>query len=398
MINSIIAYDISSLEKRKTLSKIKVLYKKGFLKNEQFQIAKKLYTTNIFSPSIFIKILLFIVSYICLSTIVAPISLFLEGFLNLNLKQIHYQTLAFIMGILCFIFLEKILIKNSHHYKSGVTEACIFTGIGLIAFATLSSEPSQLFIYPLLGLLLCGLSSIRYLNITCLIATIFFFIWMIYEVLNQLGSNMVLLLPFVVMTFFLAAYFKTKNIEKQTTLIVFDNYLTVLKLISLVIFYSAGNYFVVRELSIELMNLELTKNEDIPFAIFFYLFTAITPLAILYFGIKNKSIFLIRVSILILVLSVITFKYYFSLGHPIVSITIAGAIIIIISLILLNYLKEIKFGFTREKLISNQTFSDNLGSFIASQTLGGNINEITKNDSEILNGGEFGGGGAGSKW
>ena len=89
MINSIIAYDINMLEKRKLFLKIKTLYKNGFVKNEQFEQAKIFYATNIFTPNIFVKILLFIVTYLCLTTISLPLSIFFENFSSLKLKQIH---------------------------------------------------------------------------------------------------------------------------------------------------------------------------------------------------------------------------------------------------------------------------------------------------------------------
>ena len=396
MINSIIAYDINALEKRKVYLKIKTLYKNGFVKKEQFEQAKTFYATNIFSPSIFVKILLFIVTYIGLSTIALPISLFFEEFLQLNLKQNHYQVLSFIFGIVCFIFIEKVLIKNAHHYKSGITEAGIFSGLGFVAYGIFGFESSNMIIYPLVGLLLCSFASIRYLNITCLIGSVFFYIWLIYELLNQLGSIATSLFPFIIMIFFITAYFIVKKTEKKPSLIILDENFTVLKSACLLVFYIAGNYFVVRELSIELMNLKISANEDIPFAIFFYIFTAITPFCVLYFGIKSKSIFLIRNSIIMLIISIATFKYYFSLGHPLLSITIAGALLIIISLILLNYLKEIRFGFTREKIFQPHSFSDDLVAFIASQTLVESAIDTSKKD--ILNGGEFGGAGAGNKW
>ena len=99
-----------------------------------------------------------------------------------------------------------------------------------------------------------------------------------------------------------------------------------------------------------------------------------------------------------MVISAVTFKYYFSLGQPILSITIAGAFLISISLLLLNYLKQNKHGFTREKLISDKAISNDLVAFIASQSLGGNKPSLTNDDNQKFGGGEFGGAGAGNKW
>ena len=117
----------------------------------------------------------------------------------------------------------------------------------------------------------------------------------------------------------------------------------------------------------------------------------------MFYGIKNKSILFIRVSLLVVVLSIITLKIYFSLGAPIVTITISGAIMIILALLLMCYLKQNKNGFTREKLLHDKWDSSDLTAFVVSQSLSGH--QITPKDDNLeYGGGEFGGGGAGSEF
>ncbi len=163
-------------------------------------------------------------------------------------------------------------------------------------------------------------------------------------------------------------------------------------------FYLAGNYFVVRQLSENLLNMNISDGEDIPLAFLFYATTVLVPLVYLYWGIKQKSILFIRVSLLVITLTVITLKYYFSLGHPEITITLAGGLLIIISIALLYYLKHPRHGFTRDLLISDKWHSQDLTAFIASQTLGGNKIETSANDTAEFKGGQFGGGGAGQSW
>ena len=178
-------------------------------------------------------------------------------------------------------------------------------------------------------------------------------------------------------------------------IIIFDDFYLILKLISLICFYIAGNYFVVRELSVDLMGFKLSEGEDIPFAYLFYGFTVLIPLCYIYWGVKKKSILFIRVGLIITALSVITFEYYFSLGTS-VTITLSGALLITIALLLFNYLKKPRNGFTRENIILNQSDSKDLTAFVVSQTLGGNATQT--DDESYFGGGEFGGGGANSSW
>jgi hypothetical protein len=72
----------------------------------------------------------------------------------------------------------------------------------------------------------------------------------------------------------------------------------------------------------------------------------------LYVAIKHKDLVLLRVSLTVIALSVFTFKYYFSLGHPEITLTIAGIVLLLVSIALLNYLKVVRNGYTRENLLS----------------------------------------------
>nr|HPH46284.1 hypothetical protein [Chryseolinea sp.] len=102
---------------------------------------------------------------------------------------------------------------------------------------------------------------------------------------------------------------------------------------------------------------------------------------------------LLRVSLIVIAFSVFTFKYYFSLGHPEITLTLAGAILLGITLLLFNYLKTIRHGFTRENHLAEKWGNLNLQAFIVSQTLGGN-QTVANEPMETGGGGSFGGGGS----
>jgi len=83
---------------------------------------------------------------------------------------------------------------------------------------------------------------------------------------------------------------------------------------------------------------------------------------------------------------------------PIVTITVSGAILIISALLFLNYLKQIRHGYTREKLLNDKWSSPDLMAFIASQTLVGTQVQGSESNDPIPGGGSFGGAGAGNDW
>ena len=128
--------------------------------------------------------------------------------------------------------------------------------------------------------------------------------------------------------------------------------------------------------------------------VIFYTLTILIPIAYLYFGIKNKNIVLLRVSLIVIAFSAFTFKYYFSLGHPEITLTLAGIMLIGISIAVMRYLKTMRNGFTRENLLSERWSSMNAEAFLISQTMGGN--QVSAEQASMPGGGNFGGGGASS--
>ncbi|MFZ6001836.1 MAG: hypothetical protein ACOYW3_15095, partial [Bacteroidota bacterium] len=168
--------------------------------------------------------------------------------------------------------------------------------------------------------------------------------------------------------------------------------LMVIEAAALLLIYAAGNYLVVRELSIELMGLALNEGEDIPLAFVFYVLTVLIPCAYLYFGIKQKDLVLIRTSLFVFAFSVFTFKYYYSTGHHEITFTLAGASLLAISIWLLRFLKTPRNGYTRENPLPDKWGNENLHAFVISQTMGGN--KPTSEPTVSGGGGESAGGGS----
>ncbi|MDZ7647751.1 MAG: hypothetical protein U5K54_11535 [Cytophagales bacterium] len=97
-------------------------------------------------------------------------------------------------------------------------------------------------------------------------------------------------------------------------------------------------------------------------------------------------------SLLVLALSVFTFKYYYSLGHTEITLTAAGIILVGIAILLMRYLKTIRAGFTRENLMASKWGAMNVEAILISQTMGGNQPGNVNTDTG--GGGDSGGGGA----
>jgi len=391
MTTSLIAYNLNDLETKAVLSESQNLYKSKLITQDQWFKIREAFKSDLYSPNIFMRVLLFIAAIIGFNSILVPI-----GITFGSIGEIGYRFLTLIVGLGLLIFIEKVLIKDKLHYKSGVTEAGIYVGLGFLAFAFLGFDNHPTIVYPIVGFVLAAFAAIRYLNLTALVLTFGFLGWIEFQLLADI--NLMALMPFGFIISFGLIYLGCLKLKVKLSNIVFTSHFIIVETIALLMIYIAGNYFVVRELSIEMMNLEIAENGNIPFAYLFYLFTALIPIAYIYWGIKQKLILFIRVGLLTIALSVITLKIYFNLGQPIVTVTIAGAVLIILSLLLLNYLKQIRNGFTRDLLLNDKWNSNDLAAFVASQTLGGHSTTNSPNNDASFGDGQFGGAGAGGNW
>ncbi|HEY8936990.1 MAG TPA: hypothetical protein VIM65_17305 [Cyclobacteriaceae bacterium] len=380
-----IAYNEIGVYNLSVLKETKRWFKHGLISAEQSESIKAAYQTSLFNPNLMIRILLFVASALGLAGVTGILVL-----LSMDSSENIIPWLCIFYGLGSLFFLELVFIKGNHHYKSGVNEALLYHSLGFFLGGILALEINEHFI-AVIGFIVFSIAAIRYLDLICTLCAIASLCGFIFFELNEAGGWFQALIPFAFILIFIPIYFFAKRARgKQALRLWYDNLLAV-EAVSLLLVYAGGNYFVVRELSVEMMNLYLEEGQDIPFAIVFYILTAVTPIAYLYSGIKKKDKVLIRVSLLLLALSAFTFKYYFSLGHPEISLTIAGAVLLLITLWLLNYLKVMRNGYTRENIMSEKWGDANVEAFVISQTLGGNQ---MPDRIETGGGGQFGGGGS----
>lgn len=362
--------------------------KHNYITDAQFVKISEGYKVPFYHPNLIIRILLFVATLLALSGVTGLFFLFVA-----DAGTVGISTMCIVYGIVSFVVLEKFFISKNH-YKSGVTEAILYHACGFTigGIAGLSDfDSTQLLI--IACLVVFSFSAIRYLDLITTLAAIAALVALLFYNCFEAEGIFKQIIPFVFILSFSAIYFFTKKVQKISNLNVWSNNLLLVEAISLVLIYISGNYLVVRELSVNLMDLELIEGADIPFALLFYFFTVFIPLIFLYVGIMNKDMVLLRVSLLVLACSVFTFKYYYSLGHTEITLTLAGVFLIGITIALMHYLKSVRNGFTRENLLSEKWQSMNAEAFIISQTMGGN-QTVNQDDGQAGGGGDSGGGGA----
>lgn len=386
MMNS--AFNATRLYNLFVVKETKLWCKAGLIDKDQLAAIHEHYQAPFYHPNFIIRILLFVATVLALFGITGLLALMIA-----DTGEIAISTGCLLYGISSFVFLEVVFINNNHHYKSGVTEAVLYHACGFTigGVAGLTDFNAHAMLWS--GLFVLTFAGFRYLDLLCTLAAVGAFAGVLFFEFYSAGDAVQQLIPFVFMAAFSPLYFVAKKLKMNSNYREWYYNIIVVEALSLLFVYAAGNYFVVRELSTNLMELRVGSDEDIPLAFIFYILTVLIPVTYLYVGIKNKDIILLRVSLGVIAFSVFTFKYYYGFGHPEITLTIAGALLIGVSLWLLNYLKVIRHGFTRENHLAEKWGDLNVQAFIMSQTLGGN--EVGAAPASFKGeGGSFGGGGA----
>ncbi|MEO9964212.1 MAG: hypothetical protein ABJF11_00395 [Reichenbachiella sp.] len=384
MIDKLIAYPIGEVKKKLVIAKAKTWFAAGLIKEDQWKGIQAGYSSELFSPSIFMRVLLFIATYFGLTTVLGPVILLVA-----NQSMATIRIVIFIVGAIILAFTDRSMIISKKHYKSGITEAGYYAGFSFIYFGLLGFDHSSALVYWIIAMLLASISTIRYMDLlSLLVATL-----CLTAILFLTFEPYLFILPFIIIIVFAALFLLSQQIQKKVDYLLWEDHFILFDSLALLLVYLGGNYFVVRELSIEMMGMDLSSGEDIPGAFVFYGLTFITPIAYLVWGISQRSVLFIRMSLLAIALSIFTIKYYYSLAPLEVTMTVGGGLLILISLALIKYLKTSPYGFTREQIVQGKWDNTDLVALVASQTLG--PQDIEEPESVLRKGdGKFGGGGA----
>ncbi|MBS1558210.1 MAG: hypothetical protein JST69_05725 [Bacteroidetes bacterium] len=358
--------------------------KQGWITHEQFDKISSAYSSSFYHPNFFIRLVLFVATLIALSGITG-----LLGLAFVNTGRIVISVLCIFYGVISWFILETVFVHAQRHYKSGVNEALLYHSAGFIIGGIAGLVNANLYVVLAACVLVFAWAALRFIDLISTVAAWGCLGFFIFYLLYNTGEEARLIIPFIMILLFSGFYFLILKLQEKKGNEEWKNCFTLSETFCLLTIYAAGNYFVVRELSISLMSLSLQEGEDIPLAWLFYFLTITLPLIYLYFGIQKKNIVLIRVSLVVLACAVFTFKYYFSLGHYEITLTSAGIILLGIAGWLYRYLKTPRHGYTAENILSEKWGSSHISAFIISQTMGGN-----KAPESAEDGGSFGGGGS----
>ncbi len=381
-----IAYNNTWLANEEANTQIENAFANGYITPEEKTAAEAKFLNGFYTPNIFIRIGLFVLTLIIILFSFGIISLL---FLSSSASERDIPVVIILFGFICYIVLER-FIKLKKHYRSGVDDALLWAVPAFILTGLNSFNDIDPLINAALILGMAFYFTLRFADkLMALIAAIALLavIFFLFERLGAIGKNS---LPFVLMLASALIYFGSKRLATLPAAKPYAACLTLTSITGLLSFYIAGNFFIVREASIEFFGLDPDSNVNIPFAWFFWAVTFAMPLLYIFWGLFKKDRILIRTGLLLVAAMVFTVRYYYD-ALPIETLMIAAGILMtLIAYLLIKYLKEPKFGFTSEAEKNSKT-SLNIEALIIAETLSG---EAQPQTDTRFGGGSFGGGGA----
>lgn len=365
------------------------LKQSGFISTEQYKLIHSQLPKLKSQNNLFIRIGFFILGCMLYSSICGFISLIGIGGMD--------------NGYLFFIYLFAIIGFGAKEYMSremkyfgfGLDDAFILGAIGTLLTAIgLTFEQNYETNYLAVILVMAIVSSIaylRYLNLSlALLACIGITGSIAYMVFDYLIIGKTIL-PFVMLLFSGAGYFISKKKLQNLTAPYYYNGLKLAKGFCLILFYLAGNYYVVRELNFSLSEDYFYSgvSPEIPFALFFWAFTFIIPAVYLVYSLKNKDRMMLWIGFLALCFSFFSFRMYHHVLPPEVALTIGGLVLFAFTYFAIKKTKfnETGITFKADRFTDPNAFS-NLQTLVASSQFGLKP-EVKAEDSPM----EFGGGG-----
>jgi hypothetical protein len=363
-------------------------FENNFISKEEAENIKLKFPVAFYTPNIFIRIGLFILTGIVVSFSFSLFSMpFMGSFEN------AWKGLMLFFAILTYAALEFMIQKNKH-YKSGVDDALMwYFAVMLFASISLIIDAGAL-TNCILAFIISFYCLLRFADRIMSAVTFFSFLGILFFVFSDHLGISKAIIPFVLMAASAAIYFLIKALERKEQLKNYASCFTIISIVSLFSFYAAGNYYVVREVNNEMFH--LTNDGSLPFGWLFWIFTILIPIVYIVRGIQKKDVLFLRIGLVLIAAMVLTIRYYHSIVPVEVAMTIGGSILLLLSYALIKFLKQPKFGFTYAELNKENNFEKlQIESLVIAETLS---QQTTATETTKFGGGSFGGGGAGGEF
>lgn len=388
-----IAYDKPLLDNVYLDEEAYRLKESGFISSEQYQSCKNQLPRLKSQDNLFIRIGFFILGTLLFVSICGLLILLIS------------LPIIFLGAIIGF-WVKEFMSREKKYFGYGLDDAFILGAISTLLIAIGISneqdyyETNYLAIYIAMAIA-SSFAYLRYLSLSlALTACIGISGSLAYLTLDYcvIGKS---ILPFVMLFFSGVGYFVSKKMLENLTTPYYYNGLKLTKSFCLILFYLAGNYYVVRELNAQLSDPYYLDNAnkvspEIPFSVFFWVFTFIVPIIYLIFSLKNKDRILLWIGFLALCFSFFSFRMHHHVLPPEVALTLGGLVLFAFTYFAIKKTKHKETGITfQADRFSDPNAFSNLQTIAVASQFGLNSEAKIEESPMDFGGGGFSGGGSG---
>jgi hypothetical protein len=389
-----IIYNKTWLENLHVRKQANTWFRQHFISKEEKEKIDQTHEVGFYAPSFLMSLGLFFFTSILISSASGFITFFIAS--SGMTEEIGFQIIGFLLGISC-LFMAENYKQKEHFYHTGTDNALVWAGCGFIIgnvfWMLVGSESSgeiSLTVGFLFSFLVCSLATVRYADILAAISAFICWFLFLFFFCGHFGDLVKAILPFISFVNAIGFYLLAKKWNTSKIKIYWGPCMAIIEASALLMAYISVNYFVVREMSAMMFELALAEGEDIPFAALFYFFTFAIPVFYIFWGLKTKDRLMLRMALLLVVVSILTIRHYYSILPIETAMAIGGFILLGISYFLIRYLHTPKFGLTYQNEEEGNRLL-NLEGILIAQTFGGTHKP---NTDPNFGGGGFGGGGA----
>lgn len=383
-----IAYNSEWLDALATNEAAQEWHKKGLLSDEKWQAIQARNTSNFYTPNVFVRIGLAVFGLILMLAVMGFAALISEPD-----SEMGFALFGLFWGVIWIVMLDFWAIRLARHLCSGIDDIMLYTGVTTIIMSLCSLLPynADALVYCFIAwpFLLAG--SIRYRDRLMAAATFICSLLVVLLIVNKIPGVALYLLPFAGMGCSAAAYFFARRGQRNDDWRHWNGLFVVVELLSLVTFYTSGNYWVVQQVAYNMF--ELTQP---PVGWFFWSFTFLFPLLCIQQGIIRKDRHLLDVGLLCAGAAVFTFRYYFHVMPWAWAAAIAGAGLFLTAYFSIRYLQKNAGAYTYDA-DSRTSLLQHVEEQLIEQTIAAQTPPVPVK-KESFGGGQFGGGGAGGEF
>ena len=154
------AYNETWLFNLAVIKETKQWLKAKLIDEVQYKVITESYISSFYHPNFIIRILIFIATLMGLSGVTGVFALII-----LDTNETVISIGCIIYGITSFVFLDKAIIQNSKHYKSGLTEALLYHACGFTIGGVAGLTNFEILPLLLASVVILAFAAYRYLDL-----------------------------------------------------------------------------------------------------------------------------------------------------------------------------------------------------------------------------------------